>query len=71
MALVHALASCMDCEKEWSDLNAQGVGARHHYKTGHEVITEVCYSKTFLRVADDPRLRKTIADSSLDKMESL
>lgn len=49
MALVHALASCIDCGKEWGSLNAQGVGARHHYSTGHQVITEVCYSKTFLR----------------------
>lgn len=54
MGLVHALASCMDCGKEWSDLNAQGVGAKHHYSTGHQVITEACYSKTFLRAGEDP-----------------
>ena len=49
MGLVHALASCLDCGWQATTLNAQGLGAKHHYKTGHQVMTEVCFSKTFLR----------------------
>ena len=59
MALVHALASCFDCGKMWDALNAQAVGAKHHYTTGHQVITEVCYSKTYLRIGADPMKQNT------------
>lgn len=49
MGLTHAFADCLDCGWKATGLNAQGLGAKHHYKTGHQVVTEVCFSKTFFR----------------------
>lgn len=34
-------AHCSDCGWSLEGLNAQGVGAKHSYKTGHKVIVEV------------------------------
>jgi hypothetical protein len=45
--IIHALARCTDCEKEWDSLNAHIIGAKHHKETGHEVIVEWAYGKVY------------------------
>ena len=41
-SVVHAIAQCQDCGKEWTNYkNAQAVGARHSQLTGHTVTGEV------------------------------
>lgn len=44
LGLVHAIATCQDCGKQWTAKNAHGVGARHHQATGHTVHVEVGYA---------------------------
>jgi len=55
MGLVHALASCLDCNWEAGSRNAMILAAQHHRKTGHQVMVEQCFSKTYLR--DESRVK--------------
>lgn len=38
---VHAIATCLDCGKQWYSINSDGLAAQHHYKTGHTVTAEI------------------------------
>ena len=43
-ALIHAVAHCKVCDKQWEDyLTAQAQAAAHSRKTGHHVIAELGY----------------------------
>lgn len=44
---IHAMAWCLDCDKEWDGRNAQAVAAKHHYATGHRVKGEVAYAFSY------------------------
>ncbi len=58
MGLVHAFGSCLDCAWEAGSLNAMALGAKHHQKTGHQVMVEQCFSKTWLRTQPEEKLAK-------------
>lgn len=49
MKIIDSSAECQDCGKEWNTLNAHILGAKHHKKTGHEVIVEVSYGAVYRR----------------------
>lgn len=43
MGLVHHIAGCYDCGKEWGARNARGLAAQHAYRTGHTTWAEMGY----------------------------
>lgn len=45
--LVHAYASCCDCDWERGTRNANALAAIHHKETGHEVVSEWAYAHTY------------------------
>lgn len=47
MWLVHAIAKCDDCGKEWESRNAQDVAAQHAKRYGHSVHGELGYAFAF------------------------
>jgi hypothetical protein len=47
MKLIDAKAECLTCGWVCTSNNAQGVGARHHYLTGHEVVIEISHGKIY------------------------
>jgi len=49
MKIIDSSATCSDCDKVWNSLNAHLLGAKHHKKTGHEVIVEVSYGTVYNR----------------------
>jgi len=53
MGLTHAQADCLDCAWSADSLNAMVLAAKHHRKTGHQVMIERCFSKIFLRMTTD------------------
>lgn len=48
--LIHAIATCKDCDWEDQDWQvAQKTAREHHKKTGHEVNLEIGYNKIYQR----------------------
>lgn len=41
MSIVHAIAHCLTCGKEWGAKNAHPVAVRHARLYGHTVLVEV------------------------------
>jgi hypothetical protein len=43
--IVHCIATCQDCGKQWEDyLTARKQASAHHKQTGHNVRGEVGYA---------------------------
>jgi hypothetical protein len=48
--VVHCIATCQDCGKQWEDYQtARQQAQRHHKKTGHFIRGEVGYAFTYER----------------------
>ena len=47
MHLLDAAAWCTDCDWKTEGKNAMGNAARHHKKTDHFTMVELCYSQCF------------------------
>lgn len=47
MKLLTARCWCTVCGYELEARNAMGVAAKHHKKTGHCTMVELCYSQVF------------------------
>ena len=46
--LIHAIASCYDCDFQEEDYQlAQVAGRKHYIKTGHTVCIETTYSQVY------------------------
>lgn len=44
---IRVYAFCADCHWELDSMNAHGVAAKHHYKTGHRVCVERTIAITY------------------------
>ena len=67
MGLVHAMAHCLDCNWQADSLNSMVLGTRHHKLTGHQLMVEQCFSKTYLRTMPNPKFKEIKHSTEKDR----